>query len=198
MYLSKIVLDKKYAARPYQWHRVLWTLFPERPDAQRDFLFRMESRSPKGDALFLMQSTILPHSSADAEVMAAKAFSPRLSEGMPLRFKLRANPVKTIRDAGGRLNGKGEIKHCRVPLIDPDQQIAWLQRKLATAAELTDVIAVAEPPLWFSKKGTGSGKISPILFEGALLLKDAQQLNGLLKEGIGAAKSFGCGMLSIG
>jgi CRISPR system Cascade subunit CasE len=147
MYLSKIALDKKYAARPYQWHRALWSLFPERPAAQRDFLFRLESCSPTGRALFLMQSAQLPSSSADAEVIAAKAFSPRLSEGMQLRFKLRANPVKTIRDAGGRLNGKGEVKHCRVPLIDPDQQIAWLQRKLAAVAEIADVIAVTEPPL---------------------------------------------------
>ena len=64
--------------------------------------------------------------------------------GQQLRFRLCANPIKTIRDENGRKNKKGEIKRCRVPLLKENQQIAWLKKK-----------------------------------------------------GIGPAKSFGCGLLSL-
>jgi CRISPR system Cascade subunit CasE len=38
-----------------------------------------------------------------------------------LRFLLAANPVKTITDADGRTNAKGEVKKCRVPLIREEE-----------------------------------------------------------------------------
>ena len=50
-------------------------------------------------------------------------------DGQRLRFRLRANPIKTIRDENGRKNKKGEIKRCRVPLLKENQQIAWLKKK---------------------------------------------------------------------
>ncbi|HAK08481.1 MAG TPA: type I-E CRISPR-associated protein Cas6/Cse3/CasE, partial [Shigella sp.] len=114
----------------------------------------------------------------------------------PLYFRLRANPIKTILDNQKRLDSKGNIKRCRVPLIKEAEQIAWLQRKLGNAARVEDVHPISERPQYFSGDGK-SGKIQTVCFEGVLTINDAPALIDLVQQGIGPAKSMGCGLLSL-
>ncbi|EKD37059.1 MAG: CRISPR-associated CSE3 family protein, partial [uncultured bacterium] len=55
MYLSKIMISGAACRNPYEIHRALWKLFPPVPDADRDFLFRVE-RAGQQNAEVLMQS----------------------------------------------------------------------------------------------------------------------------------------------
>ncbi|EFE7734285.1 type I-E CRISPR-associated protein Cas6/Cse3/CasE, partial [Escherichia coli] len=49
---------------------------------------------------------------------------------------------------------------------------------------------------YFSGEGK-NGKIQTVCFEGVLTINDAPALIDLLQQGIGPAKSMGCGLLSL-
>ncbi len=139
MYLSKVIIARAWSRDLYQLHQGLWHLFPNRPDAARDFLFHVEKRNTPEGCHVLLQSAQMPVSTAVATVIKTKQVEFQLQVGVPLYFRLRANPIKTILDNQKRLDSKGNIKRCRVPLIKEAEQIAWLQRKLGNAARVEDV-----------------------------------------------------------
>lgn len=200
MYLSKIVIPWTKARNPYHWHDCLWQLFPQDPQAKRDFLFRVE-QAPVGQAAhILMQSGREPMPIAqDARLTAKRDYPLRLREGQRLRFLLVANPVKTCKDQGEhpRLNQQGKPKNCRLPLLKEEEQRAWLERKIQGAAALEALTLRQNPPLYFRKKGDAPGKIVPVTFEGIIAVEDPAALQNLTIQGIGPAKGFGCGLLSV-
>lgn len=199
MYLSKIMISGAACRNPYEIHRALWKLFPSVPDADRDFLFRVE-RAGQQSAEVLMQSLREPIAATirEARLLASKAYPLSLGEGQRLRFKLLANPVKTINDEGGRVKADGEIKKCRVPLIRDEDLQAWLVRKLAGVVSIEAVEVEKGLPLHFRKgKERRAGKIQPVCFQGVLTVSDQTELENLVKRGIGPGKAFGCGMMSL-
>lgn len=196
IYLSQIDVPWSWAKDPYQLHRALWQLFPDRPSDKRDFLFRVETNEARSGQRVLLQSPHSPQDCAAAQVLASKVIDLNLLSGQRLHFRLRANPVKTIKDSRGRLNGRGEVKSCRVPLIDDGQLMQWLVRKLQGAAVLQSASVSKEPALCFNKQAT-AGKIQPVCFEGILQVSSETHFYQCMANGIGPAKSIGCGMLSI-
>ena len=183
------------------------------------FLFRIDPR-PGGGAVILVQSADKPDweyafgLKKDAVngrgrpignagyLLAAppqvKLYNPFFANGHRLQFRLVANPVKTINDENGRQNAKGEVKKCRVPLVDDEAQRAWLGRKLESAASIESLIVDNKMPLYFRKrKEDRSGKIQPVMFHGILRVQNADSFQEVIRHGIGPAKAFGCGLLSI-
>lgn len=198
MYLSKILIRGTACRNPYEIHRVLWKLFPENADATRDFLFRVE-RLNREHAEVLMQSGRQPVLSTHAaQILASKEYPLSLQTGQRLRFRLVANPVKTIYDEQGRTRYDGKPKKCRVPLIREEEQRDWLLRKFQSAAS-HDVLNIdTSLPLRFKKRRENRvGKIQPVIFQGILRVNDTTAVMNLIKKGIGPAKAFGCGLLSL-
>jgi CRISPR system Cascade subunit CasE len=198
MYLSKIMIRGAACRNPYEIHRELWRLFPEDAEASRDFLFRV-GQSERNRAEILMQSMREPEISSNAaQILACKEYPLSLKAGQRLRFLLVANPIKTISDELGRINADGEPKKCRVPLVREDDQRGWIERKLLNAASLESLVIDPAFPLRFKKgKEDRAGKIQPISFQGVLKVEDAGDMMGLVRNGIGPAKAFGCGLLSL-
>jgi CRISPR system Cascade subunit CasE len=199
MILSKVLLPWNIAKECYRWHQAIWTLFPGRPDAKREFLFRIEESTPGRDAIALVLSPWEPEVSSTetaARVIATRSFNPTLCVGQPLRFRLVANPVRCVVQEG-RLNKKGKSKPRRVPVVSETARVEWLSRKLEGIAKLEVATAVSQAPLHFRKSGQIPGKIVPVLFEGVLLVQSPEALLTQLYAGIGPAKSFGCGLLSL-
>jgi len=196
MFLSKVFVDWQWSKNPYQIHRALWRLFPNQSDAEREFLFRVEHAQPGRGSLLLLQSEMEPISAEVANVVASKLVNYEISHDALLRFRLRANPIKTIKDERQRVNARGEIKSCRVPLVHEEEQLQWLERKLLGAASLQFAQAIKEAPLFFRKQDRG-GKIQPICFEGVLTVTDPGRFQSLLTQGVGPAKGMGCGLLSV-
>jgi CRISPR system Cascade subunit CasE len=193
MYLSKVQLDWSVTRNPYDWHRALWHLFPGRPDDRRDFLFRMEQQQAGKGAVLLMQSAMSPVDAVGNACLLAPTKTLDLSRiytGQPLKFRLTANAIKTIRDH------QNPAKRVRVPLIREQEQQDWLSRKLEGAAILNDVALRANAPLFFRRKGK-AGKLVTVTFDGVLTVVNPQALIDLMAGGIGAAKSFGCGLLTL-
>lgn len=193
MYLSKVQLNWNAARNPYEWHRALWQFFPNRPDDTRDFLFRVEQQWAGKGAVLLMQSATCPiDTTANASLLApAKVFTlSHIVPGKPLRFQLTANVIKAIRD------NQNSEKRMRVPLIQEDAQQAWLRRKLETAAIVNEVSLKTNVPIFF-RRGGKAGKLVTVTFDGVLTVVDPIIFCSLIAHGIGAAKSFGCGLLTL-
>lgn len=199
MYLSRVSLTGQYARNPYEHHNGLWQLLSDNPDRKRDFLYRVEHKQ-RGSVVLLVQSQRLLQSveKASISVLASKQWEPQFYPGQLLRFFLYANPVKTIKDGQRRKNPKGEVKSCRVPLIDFDEQGQWLVKRLSGAAHVLELDINSLEPIFFRKKMTVAGKIQPVRYQGTLSVTQTDQFRVLLETGIGPAKAFGCGMLSLG
>jgi CRISPR system Cascade subunit CasE len=194
MYLSKVFIAFQKPKNIYQIHQDLWATLDHQP--QR-FLYRIEQQRAGYGAEILLQSTEEPKTTELATIMATRDYSPKLFENQQLRFLLIANPVKTVKDDRQRQNSKGEIKSCRVSLLKEEEQQAWLARKLVGLAMLDSLIIRPCEPLYFYKKGISGGKIIPVAFEGILTVQNPDNLQKIMLKGIGAAKAFGCGLLSI-
>jgi CRISPR system Cascade subunit CasE len=202
MYLSKIHIPWQQAKNPYQFHQVLWRLFPGHEEVGRDFLFRVEQIQNGVGTSVLLQSAIKPQSSEHSPLLLAqREFVLNIQNGQCLRFRLRANPIKTIKDSSkGTVEKKGKTftKTVRVPLLHEEQQQTWLERKLRDFAQLETLIIQPEPVLYFRKaKESRCGKIQTVLFDGSLKVSDAEEFIQQITQGIGPAKAFGCGLLSV-
>jgi len=185
MFLSKVLFHP--TRNPYETHRILWGLFPDMPDADRPFLYRMSWSKHGKPNEALMQSRVTPNVgiSGSCKILATKEFKPKLSNGQILRFALCANPTKRL---------SSERK--RVPLLNEKQQLDWLDRKIGSSVDLLETQVAEGRVLHFWRKGV-AGKVFTIKFNGIMRISDPNQLVQTIEDGVGPAKSFGCGMLSI-
>ncbi len=188
MHLSEILLDSKLARNPYEIHRHLWRLFPGMSEDKRSFLYRVSYGKDNEPLRILMQSLYEPSAAENIKgcvILRKKVFNPVLKEKDRLHFILCANPTKQL------LN-----ERCRVPLIDEDQLIEWLRKKLENAASLENAEITEKRNLYFRKDGK-AGKIVTVSFSGQVSVKDTVPMHTILEQGIGRAKAFGCGLMLV-
>ncbi|CAN5547005.1 type I-E CRISPR-associated protein Cas6/Cse3/CasE [soil metagenome] len=123
-----------------------------------------------------------------------------LREKTELQFRLRANPTKRLsplNEKAGTLSGK------RVELPDESQQLEWLQRK-GIDSGFRLVSARAQPGDFLGSKQTGRSantgsdlRFATVVFDGRLVVADAERFRATLSKGIGPGKAFGFGLLSV-
>ena len=143
----------------------------------------------------------------------------QLQDGQALSFRLRANPTKRI---GKDAENNGVWKGKRVGLLREEDQIAWLIRKgqereigkpggfemlmKDVAAPSGEVLQV--PLVNVRREGKQRGRKKEngrshetthlsVLFDGLLRITDANAFRETLARGIGSAKAYGFGLLSI-
>ncbi len=218
MYLSQLILDSRSRqvraeiANFYELHRTVMRAFPEKMEGAERVLFRLDLHPRAGVPLLLVQSPMQPSwdflSSPDKNYLlpvcewddfgvqnpAVKPFDPQFQPGQSLRFRLRANPtVKKGRE--GKRNGQ------RVGLFHEEEQLSWLSRKLESAgAKLLSARVTAGD----AQKGRLYHEDKPheltvytVQFDGELRVIDPSSFRDALQAGIGPAKGFGCGLLSL-
>jgi len=208
MYLSRLILNprnagaRRDAARPYELHRTLVRILN---GALRDerLLFRIEPEAGMGGPVVLVQTDTTP---PDWEPLlkngyllradGPKPFTPSLARGVRLRFRLVANPVK-------RINGK------RIPLIfamHADEQVKTYTDWLGRQAERWGfrVLEVRDAPFRTASNRTKLPAYEKheiphfgVRFDGLLEVVDPELLSSALRRGIGPAKAFGFGLLSL-
>jgi CRISPR system Cascade subunit CasE len=135
----------------------------------------------------------------------------RIARDSVFRFRLRANPTRKIETksgpGGARRNGR------RVELKTEEEQLKWLARKSRESGfEILSVRAAAEyPDVWVSAEGKVSGSrclpdgagsrprltFASVLFNGKLRVTDMERFRAALERGIGSAKGYGFGLLSV-
>ena len=191
---------------PYHIHATVMRAFPKPdnlPDTPKHIhstdarvLFRREQDqhfSPWVE--ILVQSMKAPNwnelaqSLGQAFIFEQKAFSIAFSPKQHLRFRLRANPVVT-RDKK------------RLPIIGEVEQRAWLERQgKKHGFELADC-SLFDEGKWDAHKEDENGQkhsiaISTVFYEGRLIVSDPELFSRAVAAGIGPAKGFGCGLLSV-
>ncbi|SDF31010.1 CRISPR-associated protein, Cse3 family [Methanolobus vulcani] len=200
MYFSKWLLKSNKPVNPYRLHKIIWQLFPDQADAERSFLFRIENTRQNCEQHIFLQSLSQPQATSEELIMLRepKEVHFDLKAGNSYRFMLCANPTKKINDKSGKdKRNQGKV---RVPLIHDEEIVAWIKRQLEGSAEVDSVELVHKNLLRFYKNKSGDrhvGKIQTVTFLGVLTVENPELLIAKIANGIGPAKSFGCGLLTL-
>ena len=214
MYLSQLILNprSRQAQRalnnPYQVHQLVMRGFPD--DFKREkaqVLHRLETRD--GAVVLIVQSVIEPDWSAiDPAYLvptgpydllpnpAVKAVNLPLRAGQILSFRLRANPSVKKR----RPQGQEKSRHSnRVPLVREEKQLEWLQKRAAVGGFrlLRAVVTQSQRQKAWKKGEKDPITLYTVQFDGHLRVEQPDKLLQAVQTGIGPAKAFGCGLLSL-
>jgi CRISPR system Cascade subunit CasE len=211
--VAPLLIPEDASRRPGYAHRVLWLLFQDVPDAERDFLWRDE-----GGGRYMILSRRQPSDPHGLFEIETKLFSPVLKPGDKVRFALRANPVITTKRAGtttapnGKIRGKktdvvmdalhkipkGERSKIR-DKIASDAGAQWLksqgERAGFTLAGQPAVEGYAQIPVE-GRRGRPAG-FSVLDLRGVIEITDPPIFLDKLASGFGSAKAFGNGLMLI-
>ncbi len=131
-----------------------------------------------------------------------KPFDPCFAAGQRLRFRLVANPTKRLRknslDKDGRPVDERWVGK-RVP-VRVDELFGWLARRAAPAGFSADSDSTTVEPGYVYVNPTRNGKgqrLRSARFDGLLEITDLVRFQETLVHGIGPAKAFGFGLLSL-
>jgi len=207
LFLSRLVLDpanrraRHDLSDTYQMHRTISRAFvsPDLPSVEAKellgearFLFRIDE-DPRGRCLTsLVQSRTEPDWSqvdaSDGYLIGSpevKEFSAAFGAGQRLAFHLRANP--TVKRAGKRFG-----------LYREDEQAKWMRRKAEQGGFSPEILTTRIEERISHSKGKGGGvEFLAVRFSGTLRVLNPDLLMASVANGIGSAKGFGFGLLSL-
>ena len=186
-------------------HHVVWSLF-DRSDNERTWLYRRLT-----DRDLRVVSTKAPKSSAYAAVLRTHEQSfDWLRPGMRLVFKLRANAVQRV-VVGGKTRKVDVVMHALHPLTPEERSarredithaayLKWMQRQGAAHGFLVEqetFQVLAHYRERIPRRSAAPALINCGELVGLLTVTDGQALGRCLSEGLGASRSFGCGLLEV-
>lgn len=235
LYLSRLKLSQSPSARALEallnpedhgrrldaHHRLLWAVFSDGPERQRDFLWRAE-----GQGVFLTLSARPPQGSGLFDPPEVKPLAPALQAGDRLSFALRANATRTEKKGTRSASGKEQKRHIdlvmdrlhRLPgqaALAPGRGSARAEQRMALAQEaasdwLTGLGARAGFRLVTAKVADYSTAALPgdhgptkrpqfgiLDLSGQLEVTEPARFLDQLAKGFGRAKSYGCGLMLI-
>lgn len=227
MYLTRVFLNPASPAvqadtrDPVHLHRTVMLAFPDdvgpSPRRSLGILHRLD-QEPGGRLVLLVQSSVKPLTerwpathildlSSDTDlafstvgdnpaVRSLEAEYATIANDSRFLFRLRANTTRKIDTKSGadakRRHGR------RVPVRGEDARLAWLHRRArasgfgvaANAVRITELASAGG-------RGSNAVTLAGAIFEGLLVVRDADQFRLALQTGIGPAKAYGFGLLSI-
>lgn len=208
MYMSRVILNParretmRALAEPQLFHGAIeqsFSMIQERRLWRVDWfngqcsLLLVSVRQP--DLTALVSQFGFPDSKPLWETRSYDPLLNGLQEGQLFQFRLRANPVTSSK------NSKESLERGRIYAhVTQLQQKEWLQQRaekhgFSLSPEGFDVVHTQW--LRFSKRGGPMVSIRSAAFEGRLRVENAQLFRDALINGIGRAKAYGCGMLTI-
>jgi CRISPR system Cascade subunit CasE len=175
------------------------------------FLFRIDPIAG-GNPVILIQSANLPdweYAFQNARYLLAapiampQRYDPRFSAGDRLRFRLKANPVRTAcknskHPSGAPIDPKWVGKRIPVPSSSLKE---WLARQGAKCGfQVQSLKSLLPGYVYFSKKGEDEDhgqRLRSVTYDGELCVGDPATFDHAVRSGIGRAKAFGFGLLSL-
>lgn len=218
MYLSRMTLNparrgtRRLVGDPQAMHAAVMALFPpgmgESDDGDGRVLWRLDRdpsqlclyvASPERPSFEVLQEQAGWSAHPTDVTRAYEPLLDRLAEGQAYAFRLTANPVHTVTDERGR---KKRLGHVTVA-----QQEQWfLERCPSIGIEVLS--GVTPGPPWQDlvvrergivqfRRGNGRVTLSRATYEGTCRVVDPALLRESLCRGIGRAKGYGCGLLTL-
>jgi CRISPR system Cascade subunit CasE len=205
--LAPILFDSAGRHRSEASRRLVWTLFADREDRKRDFLWR-EDHGKR----FYVLSTRPPEDHHQIFNVETKPFEPALTPGDRLVFSLRANATIS-RPRGDARSGKrddvvmavlkaipkAERAEARKDIIQREG-LAWFRRQGVAAGFAFDDGTVAVDgyePLTIRGSGKSSLMLSVIEFDGMLTVREPDIFVAKVARGFGRGKAFGLGLMLL-
>ena len=121
-----------------------------------------------------------------------------LEEGARFSFRLRANPVHSISSDASRQTkpvAHASVKYQQAWLLDRCRRNGFEIPDGPDGAELLRI--VERGVMRFGRSGGHRVTIGYATFEGVLQVTDTESLRRALVSGIGRAKAYGCGLLTL-
>lgn len=205
--IAPLLLPAEPSPRAGAAHQLVWSLFAGDPDATRDFLWREDQHGT-----FFILSARPPGENPVFET-ETKEFAPTLAEGDSLRFSLRANATRSLKEPGTARGKRADVVMAALKSVPPGERnesrpglIAstgrtWLEaqgaRRGFTLVEGAALRVEGYDQLKLPRPGARAITISVLDFEGLLHVTDPARFLVALALGFGHAKAFGCGLMLI-
>ncbi|SFE68085.1 CRISPR system Cascade subunit CasE [Actinopolyspora alba] len=180
-------------------HRRVMSLFPDslgdNPRSEAGVLHRVEHNHAA--AVVLIQSTLtpditrLPHGYANAAHRELDPLLSGLESGTRIRYRIVANPTRVETTDDGR-------KHRRQ--LSGDHALSWWHRRAEEAGlDLESAMLTREYQLVGDKPrhARRTHYHGAAQFDGTATVTHPETIFRAVLDGIGRAKSYGCGMLSL-
>jgi CRISPR system Cascade subunit CasE len=205
--LAGLLVPDGSGARVAAAHSLVWALFADGPDRQRDFLWREEA-----PGRFMTLSARPPSPIAGLFDVEWQPFAPALATGDRLGFTLRANPVVSRSGGPGQRGKRHDVvmdalrhqpkdQHAAARLrIATEAGRAWLDRQGAAHgfAPVSKVgIDGYEAVRIARNDGKADARYSRLDITGLLTVTDPTAFLPALAAGFGRARAFGCGLMLI-
>lgn len=226
MFISRVPLNaarfsaRQLMASPYRMHAAVESAFPPggiRENDEGRILWRLDSQMQDHSVWLYVVSPEAPDFSHIIEQAGwpthleweSKDYAPLLSRimvGQQWQFRLRANPVRKAKVDKGlrpRANGEGIVGKIQGH-VTASQQRDWLIARAAAHGFEILPDDNGDPSVTVSQRHQErfgrDGKtvtLTTAVFDGRLKVTDADLFRQTLCSGIGRAKGFGCGLLTV-
>ncbi|HEX9228974.1 MAG TPA: type I-E CRISPR-associated protein Cas6/Cse3/CasE [Arthrobacter sp.] len=175
---------------PHELHRSVMHMFGhvggKHPRADAGIIFRVEPAAPGSPAALLIRSAQKPVGRVDGMAVREEGEAP--AAGTPVAFRLAANAVRRKKDGG-----VSPVPRDDAPVEGFDSMTDWVTNKFAGALHDVELINHDRNVL-----GVRSGRtVQTDLVDGFAVVSDPAQLAALMAAGVGRAKNYGCGLLTV-
>lgn len=176
--------------------RTLWRV--DAPNPRRPTLLVVTESKP--DWTHVVEQAGWP--TADGNHCEIRPYDPLLNSlatGQEYAFRVTVNPVHNVRRKDATAVSRRTTT--RTGLAALDAQLAWFERRTAGwGFELTGPVRIADRRRHRFTKNGGRGPtvtLNVATFEGTLRVTDPATLAHTLRSGLGPAKAYGCGLLTL-
>lgn len=217
MYLSRMYLNpqrrgaRSLLASPHEMHKAILSCFP--PDGNEGLpgrvLWRVDQHAEK-TTLYITSPSLpsfehLQETAGWSNQVSWRSadyipFLRKLEVGQRFAFSLAANPVHTVTEDG--------VKR-RLPHVTAEYQLKWLlERQQQMGIQIPDLTSEVDQTIGVDARVTrrehlkfrrrqGNITLVRAYYGGNLVVRDPLKLRSVLMDGIGKAKGYGCGLLTL-
>jgi len=206
--LAPILFDAAGRHRSEASRRLVWTLFADRDDRKRDFLWREDDARR-----FYVLSRRPPEDRHQLFTVETKPFEPALSPDDRLMFSLRANAtIGRARGDSKRSGKRDDVVMAALNAIPKGQRaeprkeiirqegLAWLRRQGAAFGfdfDEANVTVDGYESLTIRGNGKSVLRLGVIEFDGVLTVREPGAFVEKVARGFGRGKAFGLGLMLL-
>jgi CRISPR system Cascade subunit CasE len=225
MHLSRIQINparrggQKLLGSPQAMHAAVLHSFPQTGDERGRVLWRVDRdqratwlyvvSGPRPDFAHIVEQAGWATIQTGWDVRSYQSLLGSLTDGQTWGFRLTANPARSTRRAGRQTgappSGATEepTRSKRYGHVTVDQQLDWFAQRttgwgfsVPERDGAPDVLVRDRRTERFQRDGR-TVTISKATFDGALTVVDPDALRHALVAGLGPAKGYGCGLLTL-